>query len=160
MFLGMVLLGARTSFAAGLVLSGARGTHLDHGVYERLPDVVQHLLHILHVCTVSFAFRHCHVHTLQQLWHCLHCCLPYLFMEVELQQRDHDLCDLCAQMFVGPNASENILKRFGNCPFRLMLGGPSRDARIEQETSSMWGAACQTCSDSVQHQLYEVQELT
>ena len=96
------LKGALEGNVQGVQLGDARepkmDTHLDHGVYERLPDIVQHLPHILHVRAVGFAFRHCHVHALQQLWHCLHCCLPYLFVEVELQQWNHDLRDLCAQM--------------------------------------------------------------
>ena len=81
------------------------GVDLDHGVYERLPDIVQHLLHILHVCAIGFAFRHRHVHALQQLRHCLHCRLPYLLMEVELQQWNHDLGDLYAQLL---SASESL----------------------------------------------------
>lgn len=94
------------------------GTNLDHGVYERLPDIVQHLLHVLHVCAVGFAFRHRHVHTLQQLWHCLHCCLPDLFVEVELQQWDHDLGYLCAQMLSVSGFKDLGFKRFfktGTC---------------------------------------------
>ena len=69
-------------------------TCLGHGFDKRLPYIVQHLLDILHVCTVGFVFRDCHVDALEQLWYSLHSSLPDLLMEVEFQQGYHDLCDL------------------------------------------------------------------
>ena len=67
--------------------------HLADGFNERPPDKVNHAPDVVGICALH-ALLSCQVGRAQQVWYTLHCRLPYLLLEVELQQWQHDACHL------------------------------------------------------------------